>query len=131
MAIIFKCIFILKISEKWRSEILFAGLVAKSYYRIILYTTLFVRTTRKIGKFFIDKDMKAYKFKTTVSDKGIIQLPDDSGLRERKVEVIIISEREEKRSTMKASDFVNKWAGFISDRDTDQSKLDYLSEKYR
>ncbi len=75
--------------------------------------------------------MKAYKFKTTVSDKGIIQLPDDSGLRERKVEVIIISEREEKRSTMKASDFVNKWAGFISDRDTDQSKLDYLSEKYR
>lgn len=28
-------------------------------------------------------------------------------------------------------EFVNKWAGFLNSEDTDTSKFDYLSEKYR
>lgn len=75
--------------------------------------------------------MKAYKFKTKVSEKGTIRVPDDTNLRDQEVEVIIISTKEENGSKMKASEFVNKWAGFLSDSDTDQSKRDYLTEKYR
>lgn len=75
--------------------------------------------------------MKAYKFKTKVSNKGTIRVPDDSDLRDQEVEVIIISVKEEGSLKMKASEFVNKWAGFLSEEDTDKSKLDYLTEKYR
>ncbi|WP_340105403.1 hypothetical protein [Rhodohalobacter sp. 8-1] len=75
--------------------------------------------------------MKAYKFKTKVSEKGTIRIPDDSDLRNQEVEVIVISSEKEKDSKMKASEFVNKWAGFLSDEDTDKAKQDYLTEKYR
>jgi len=79
-----------------------------------------------------EKNMKAYKFKTKVSGEGTIHVPNESDLRDREVEVIIISESEEATgSNMKASDFVNKWAGFLSDSETDQSKLEYLTEKYK
>ena len=75
--------------------------------------------------------MKAYKFKTKVSDKGTIRVPDDSDLHNQEVEVIVITSIKETGSNMKASEFVNKWAGFLSDEDTDQAKQDYLTEKYR
>jgi len=75
--------------------------------------------------------MKAYKFKTKVSGNGTIQVPDNSDLRDQEVEVIIISTKKEAGSKMKASEFMNKWAGFLSDEETDQSKQDYLTEKYR
>lgn len=75
--------------------------------------------------------MKAYKFKTKVSAKGTIRIPKDSDLRNQEVEVIVISSKKEKGSKMKAYKFVNKWAGFLSDEDTDQTKQDYLTEKYR
>lgn len=75
--------------------------------------------------------MKAYKFKTKISGDGTIKVPDKSDLHEREVQVIIISEKDAEDTKLKASEFVNKWAGFLSERETDQSKLDYLSEKYR
>ncbi len=31
----------------------------------------------------------------------------------------------------KATDFVNQWAGFLKKPDTDTSKYDYLSQKYK
>lgn len=31
----------------------------------------------------------------------------------------------------KATDFVNKWAGFLKSPDTDSTKYNYLSEKYK
>lgn len=37
--------------------------------------------------------------------------------------------RQEKES--KAADFVSKWAGFLKNGDTDDSKYDYLTEKYK
>lgn len=30
-----------------------------------------------------------------------------------------------------ATDFVNKWAGFLKNPDTDSTKYDYLTEKYK
>lgn len=75
--------------------------------------------------------MKIYKFSTKVSNKGTIRIPDDSDLRNQEVEVIVISSKKEKGSKMKASEFVNKWAGYLSDVDTNQAKKDYLTEKYR
>ena len=75
--------------------------------------------------------MKAYKFKTKISGNGTIHVPDDSDLYDREVEVIIISEKYDRDSNMKASEFVNKWAGFLTESKTGQSKLDYLTEKYK
>jgi hypothetical protein len=31
----------------------------------------------------------------------------------------------------KAADFVSRWAGFLKNSDTDESKYDYLSQKYK
>lgn len=48
-----------------------------------------------------------------------------------------ISEKEETvKSTLqkkepKAITFANKWAGFLKNTDTDNSKYDYLAEKYK
>jgi hypothetical protein len=75
--------------------------------------------------------MKTYKFKTKISGKGNIHVPNDSDLYDREVEVIIISEKNNQDLKMKASDFVSKWAGFLTESKTDQSKLDYLAEKYK
>lgn len=75
--------------------------------------------------------MKAYKFKTKVSGNGTIRVPEDFDFRDQEVEVILISAKEETSSELKASEFVNKWAGFLSDNETDQSKMDYLTEKYQ
>ena len=37
-----------------------------------------------------------------------------------------------KKGNKKAGrEFVDKWAGFLNSKDTDASKFDYLSEKYR
>ena len=50
-----------------------------------------------------------------------------------------ISENEEqvvkkpgkRENESKAVDFVNKWAGFLKKTDTDNSKYDYLTAKYK
>ena len=75
--------------------------------------------------------MKSYKFKTKVSNEGTIQVPQDSDLRNQEVEVIVISSKMERMPKMNASDFVNKWAGFLSDEKTDQAKENYLMNKYK
>ncbi len=76
--------------------------------------------------------MKAYKFTTKISAKGMIQLPSRPELYDKEVEVIIVPKAEEdEKKTTKATDFVKKWAGFLKNNDTDKSKYDYLSEKYK
>ena len=37
----------------------------------------------------------------------------------------------EQKTESKAVDFVNAWAGFLRQPDTDNSKYDYLTEKYK
>lgn len=76
--------------------------------------------------------MKAYKFNTKISEKGIIRLPLSPALYDKEVEIIIVPKtKTEKTKTHKASDFVNNWAGFLTNSDTDNSKFNYLTEKYR
>lgn len=77
--------------------------------------------------------MNAYRFTTKISDTGTIQLPLDPKLFNKEVEVIILPKplSIEGKNPFKASEFVKKWAGFIKNKDTDNIKFDYLSEKYR
>lgn len=76
--------------------------------------------------------MKAYKFDTKISEDGTIRLPLSPTLYDKEVEIIIVPKTtKEKKNPHKASDFVNKWAGFLTNPDTDNSKYNYLTEKYR
>lgn len=74
--------------------------------------------------------MKAYRFITKISEKGTIQLPNYPNLFDKEVEVIILPKHKSKEGKMKAEEFVDKWAGFLSDKDTNQAKYRYLSKKY-
>jgi len=38
---------------------------------------------------------------------------------------------EKQKNETKAADFVSKWAGFLKKTDTDNSKYDYLTGKYK
>ncbi|MGE5393405.1 MAG: hypothetical protein ACM3P1_01610 [Candidatus Saccharibacteria bacterium] len=75
--------------------------------------------------------MRAYKFKTRISEKGIIQIPIDPNLYNKEVEITIVPKLPRKKRQLKATEFVNKWAGFLKNIDTDDAKYDYLSEKYK
>jgi hypothetical protein len=75
--------------------------------------------------------MQAFRFITRISKKGVIQLPVNSHLTDRDVEIIIIPKRSKKSSKNAATDFVEKWAGFLTNSDIDDSKFQYLNEKYK
>ncbi len=75
--------------------------------------------------------MKAYRFITKVSEKGIIQIPYNPTLFDKEVEIIILPKSKPKKEKMKAIEFVDKWAGFLSNNDTENSKFNYLSDKYK
>ena len=67
---------------------------------------------------------------TKVSKTGTIQIPHNPSLFNKEIEVIILRRSEIKEKKMKASEFIEKWTGFLSDVDADQSKLGYLSDTY-
>lgn len=75
--------------------------------------------------------MKAYRFTTKVTHSGIIQIPNKPSLFDKEVEIIIMPKPTPEKEKMKAKQFVKKWDGFLSDSDTDKSKFDYLSNKYK
>ncbi len=75
--------------------------------------------------------MKTYKFKTKVSENGIIKIPYKKELYDEEVEIIIMPKTTTKNNNSKASDFVKKWAGFLKEKNIEKSKYDYLSSKYR
>jgi hypothetical protein len=76
-------------------------------------------------------DMRAFKFDTRISIDGTIQIPFTPSLLNTEVEIIIIPKEEKKRIKNAGRKFVEKWAGFLNSNDTDSSKFDYLSEKYK
>jgi hypothetical protein len=57
--------------------------------------------------------MKALKFITKISKSGSIQVPFDNSLYDKEVEVIIKPRVRRQKIELSASDFVNKWAGFL------------------
>jgi hypothetical protein len=75
--------------------------------------------------------MEAFRFETRISKKGIIQLPINKNLMDRDVEIIILPKQDLKHKKHAPIDFVNKWAGFLSNADVKDSKLEYLNEKYK
>lgn len=75
--------------------------------------------------------MRAFKFDTRISKDGTIQIPFTPSLFNTEVEVIIVPKEEKKRIKKAGRKFVEQWAGFLNSNDTDSSKFDYLSEKYK
>ncbi|MEX1014095.1 MAG: hypothetical protein WDZ80_02960 [Candidatus Paceibacterota bacterium] len=75
--------------------------------------------------------MKAFRFRTKISNSGTIQLPNIPDLFDQEVEIIILPKEKINKEPMKASAFVKKWAGFLQGIDIEKQKFDYLSEKYK
>jgi hypothetical protein len=59
--------------------------------------------------------MKAVRFVTRVSETGTIQVPNSPSLFEQEVEEIVLPKTNKVEKSMKAAEFVNKWAGFLKD----------------
>jgi hypothetical protein len=75
--------------------------------------------------------MQAFRFKTRVSKDGVIQLPLKNKFGNKEVEVIILADQENRQEILSTSAFVDKWSGFLLNPDTDDSKYQYLSGKYK
>ena len=75
--------------------------------------------------------MKTLRFRTKVSKSGTIQLPRDSSLNNKEVDVIIMPKAKRIIKSMKAMEFVEKWKGFLYPMESNDSKFDYLMEKYK
>jgi hypothetical protein len=75
--------------------------------------------------------MEVYRYETRISKKGVIKLPINQQLKDRDVEIIILP-RKDIRSKKKSSlDFIKKWAGFLSNVNIEDTKYQYLNEKYK
>jgi hypothetical protein len=79
--------------------------------------------------------MQAYKFDTRITKDGIISLPFVPMLLDKEVEIIILPKIgfKEKRHKITPSEFVRKWTGVlknIPENDTDDLRYEYLRKKY-
>lgn len=75
--------------------------------------------------------METYKYSVKISESGTIQIPYHPALMDKEVEIIIMPKPEPSGEKMKGSEFVDKWAGFLSVVDTKKAKLDYLLNKHK
>ena len=79
--------------------------------------------------------MQAYKFDIRISENGMISLPPTiPNLYGREVELFIVVPRKEKlqkKEQLSATEFVDRWAGFLKDVNPEEAKYEYLSEKYK
>ncbi len=75
--------------------------------------------------------MQAFRFETRISKKGVIQLPLNKQLIDREVEIIILTKQDLKPIKNASNDFIDKWAGFLTNVDISDSKYQYLSNKYK
>ncbi len=82
-----------------------------------------------------DTIMEAYKFETTVSENGTIQLPEISKFANRKIEVSIVIKQqngqENAPNAQTPEQFTDKWRGFLKGINPDDSKFRYLSDKFK
>lgn len=75
--------------------------------------------------------MIAYKFITKISKTGTIQLPDNPALFNKEVEVIVLSRELKTINKPSVKEFFDKWGGFLKDANIENSKYEYLMEKYK
>jgi len=75
--------------------------------------------------------MKTLRFRTRISKSGTIHLPKDASLIGKEVDVIIVPKTRRIRKTMKAKEFIEKWAGFLYPTENNDPKFDYLMEKHK
>ena len=75
--------------------------------------------------------MRIFKFNTKISSNGTIQIPYTPSLFDKEVGLIIVPKSEKNVKINSARNFVNKWAGFLKNDNTDLLKNSYLSEKYK
>ncbi|MDO5665862.1 MAG: hypothetical protein Q4G63_11490 [Bacteroidia bacterium] len=76
--------------------------------------------------------MGVLKFTTKISENETIQLPVNSTFFNKEVEIIIVPKTKlNKDKSAKATEFVKKWAGFLKNTNTEDSKYNYLSEKHK
>ncbi len=76
--------------------------------------------------------METIHFTTTISKSGTISIPDGRTLINREVEVIITPKIKNINTlSNKAKDFINKWGGFINLSEKEDSRYNYLMEKYQ
>lgn len=71
--------------------------------------------------------MRAYKFITKISEDGTIRVPFYPDIYDKEVEIIIVPKLAKKKKEHKATDFVNRWAGFLNDSNIDDIKFLPLS----
>jgi hypothetical protein len=79
--------------------------------------------------------MQAYKFDTRVTKDGIISLPFILMLFDKEVEIIILPKTEVKKTKHKITptEFVRKWSGVIKnipENNSDDLQYEYLKKKY-
>ncbi len=58
-------------------------------------------------------------------------MPSNQQLNDRDVELVILIKQEFKPNRNASADFVNKWTGFLSNANVEDSRFQYLSQKYR
>jgi hypothetical protein len=79
------------------------------------------------GGFFA---MQAYRFKTRISDKGIITIPDNPDLYDKDVEILIFPRQDMEQRPLKGRDFVERWAGCLKEPSPEDARYRHLSKKY-
>jgi len=75
--------------------------------------------------------MELYKFTTTISENGTIQVTNDPALFNKEVEITIAPKQTPATKQNKAVDFVKKWAGALTEDKLSDTKYQYLLEKYK
>jgi hypothetical protein len=75
--------------------------------------------------------MKTFKFETTISKDGVVHIPDNFNLKEENVEIIIFTKKKYSKKKINTTEFIDRWAGFLKNKNIDRSKSDYLYKKYK
>ena len=77
--------------------------------------------------------MEAYKFETTILEDGMIQVPEFKKYKNKHIEIFVIFKPQinEKKSKISADEFLEKWTGFAKGINAEDTKYNYLMEKYK
>lgn len=75
--------------------------------------------------------MQGYRFETRIDQNGVIHLPFNQQLLNRDVEIIVLPKEDLITPKNASVDFINKWAGFLSNSNFEDAKFNYLSDKYK